>query len=127
MKSLIALAVAAAFAAPALSQDKPKPPPIWHQGKPPAQADSKLAPHAGKMTETPASEIPVKKLKVPAGFKAEIWASGLPGGRAMALSGDGKKVYLGTGVIGRVYEVTDEVSKCTVRAVDAKPTSTAGR
>ena len=54
--------------------------------------DSKLAPHAGKMTETPASEIPIDKLKAPPGFKVELWATGLPGGRAMALSEDGKKV-----------------------------------
>src|SRR5688572_30726748 len=84
------------------AQDKPSPPPIWHQGKPPAMSESKLAPHPGKMTETPASEIPVSKLKVPAGFKVEIWASGLPGGRAMAASEDGKKIYLGTRTIGRV-------------------------
>src|SRR5687768_18531889 len=96
MKTLIALAVAAAFAAPVLAQDKPKPPPAWHQGKPPAQADSKLAPHAGKMTETPPTEIPISNLKLPKGFKAEIWATGLPGGRAMALSDDGKKVWVGT-------------------------------
>jgi glucose/arabinose dehydrogenase len=126
MKQIIALAVAAAFAAPALSQDKPKPPPAWHQGKPPAMADSKLAPHPGKMTETPASEIPVSKLKLPAGFKAEIWASGLPGGRAMALSDDGKKVYVGTRVIGRVYEVTDAGDKRTVRVVVDKLTQPAG-
>jgi len=126
MKKLIALAVAAAFAAPALSQDKPKPPPAWHQGKPPAMAGSKLAPHAGKMTETPPSEIPVSKLKVPAGFKVELWASGLPGGRAMALSDDGKKVYLGTRVIGRVYEVTDAGDKRTVRVVVDKLTQPAG-
>ena len=70
MRTLIAVAVAAAFAVPAQSQDKPAPPPAWHQGKPPAQTESKLAPHPGKMTETPASEIPVSKLKLPAGFKA---------------------------------------------------------
>src|SRR5919201_5255423 len=109
--SLIAAALAAAFAVPAQSQDKPSAPPAWHQGKPPAAAESKLAPHPGKMTETPASEIPISKLKLPAGFKAEIWASGLPGGRAMAVSEDGKKVYVGTRVIGRVYEVTDEGQK----------------
>jgi len=124
MKKLIALAIAAAFAAPAMSQQKP--PPAWHQGKPPAQAESKLAPHPGKMTETPASEIPISKLKLPAGFKAEIWATGLPGGRAMALSEDGKKVYVGTRVIGRVYEVTDEGSKRTVRVVVDKLTQPAG-
>ena len=124
MKKLIALAVAAAFAAPALSQ--PKPAPAWHQGKPPAQAESKLAPHAGKMTETPASEIPISKLKLPAGFKAEVWASGLPGGRAMALSEDAKKVYVGTRIIGRVYEVSDDGAKRTVRVVVDKLTQPSG-
>jgi glucose/arabinose dehydrogenase len=124
MKKLIALAVAAAFSAPALSQ--PKPAPAWHQGKPPAAAESKLAPHAGRMTETPAGDIPVDKLKLPAGFKAELWASGLPGGRAMALSEDGKKVYVGTRVIGRVYEVSDEGGKRTVRVVADKLTQPAG-
>jgi len=78
------------------------------------------------MTETPASEIPVSKLKLPAGFKAELWASGLPGGRAMAVSEDGKKVYLGTRVIGRVYEVSDDGSKRSVRVVVDKLTQPAG-
>jgi glucose/arabinose dehydrogenase len=126
MNKLIAVAVCAAFAAPAFSQDKPKPPPAWHQGKPPAMAESKLAPHAGKMTETPAGEIPISKLKLPAGFKAEIWATGLPGGRAMAVSDDGKKIYVGTRVIGRVYEITDDGSKRSVRVVVDKLTQPAG-
>ena len=105
MKQLIATiattALGAAFAAPAMSQQKP--PPAWHQGKPPAHAESKLAPHAGKMTETPASEIPLDQLKLPRGFKAEIWASGLPGARAMAASEDAKKIYVGARAMGRVY------------------------
>jgi glucose/arabinose dehydrogenase len=126
MRKLVALAVAAAFAVPVQAQDKPKPPPAWKQGMPEKMKDSKLAPHAGKMTETPPSEIPVSKLKVPAGFKVELWASGLPGGRAMAVSNDGKKVYLGTRVIGRVYEVTDAGDKRTVRVVVDKLTQPAG-
>ena len=125
MRTLIAAAVGAAYTIPAQSQDKPAPP-AWHQGKPPAQAESKLAPHAGKMTETPASDIPISKLKLPAGFKAEVWATGLPGGRAMAVSDDGKKVYVGTRAIGRVYEVSDEGGKRTVRTVVDKLTQPAG-
>ena len=105
MKTLIAIAIGAAFAAPAFAQQKP--PPAWHQGKSDKQAESKLAPHAGKMTETQAGDIPLDKLKLPRGFKAEVWATGVVGGRAMAVSDDGKKVYLGTRGIGRVYEVTD--------------------
>jgi glucose/arabinose dehydrogenase len=122
MKKLIAVAVAAAFTIPAQAQQ----PPAWHQGKPPAMAESKLAPHPGKMTETPPSDIPVSKLKAPAGFKVELWASGLPGGRAMALSEDGKKVYVGTRIIGRVYEVSDEGDKRSVRVVVDKLTQPAG-
>jgi glucose/arabinose dehydrogenase len=130
MKTLIVAsataAIATVFAVHAQAQDKPKPPPAWHQGKPPAMADSKLAPHPGKMTETPPDQIPVEKLKAPAGFKVELWAHGMPGGRAMALSNDGKKVYVGTRTIGRVYEVTDEGQKRTVRVVVDKLTQPAG-
>jgi glucose/arabinose dehydrogenase len=127
MRSLVALAVSTAFVASfAQAQDKPKPPPAWHQGKSAKQADSKLAPHAGKMTETPAGEIPISKLKLPRGFKAEVWATGMPGGRAMAASEDGKKIYVGTRVIGRVYEVTDDGAKRTVRVVVDKLTQPAG-
>jgi glucose/arabinose dehydrogenase len=128
MRFALAFAVAAPFVvAPALAQDKPAPPPpAWKQGMPDKMKDSKLAPHAGKMTETPAGEIPISKLKLPKGFKAEVWAAGLPGGRAMALSDDGKKVYVGTRGIGRVYEVTDEGDKRSVRVVVDKLTQPAG-
>src|SRR5688572_20707621 len=122
----VSLAVVAAFSSSALAQDKPAPPPAWKQGMSDKYKDSKLAPHAGKMTETPAGEIPIAKLKVPAGFKVELWATGLPGGRAMALSEDGKKVYVGTRGLGRVYEVTDTGDKRTVRTVVDKLTQPAG-
>jgi glucose/arabinose dehydrogenase len=117
MRTLIAAAVAAAFASSAIAGD---PPPAWQQGKSDQHKDSKLAPHPGKMTETPASEIPVDRLKVPAGFKVELWATGLPGGRAMALSEDEKKVWVGTRGIGRVYEISDEGGKRSVRTIASK-------
>jgi glucose/arabinose dehydrogenase len=126
-KTTLALAAASLFAFQlALAQDKPKPPPIWKQGQPEKMKDSKLAPLAGRMTETPASEIPISKLKLPKGFKAEIWASGLPGGRAMAFSDSGKKAWVGTRVIGRVYEITDEGDKRTVRVLVDKLTQPSG-
>jgi glucose/arabinose dehydrogenase len=126
MKTILSLAIGAAFAVGVQAQDKPKPPPAWHQGKPAAMAESKLAPHPGKMTETPASDIPVSKIKLPAGFKVALWASGLPGARAMAASEDGKKIYVGTRAIGRVYEVSDAGDKRTVRVVVDKLTQPAG-
>jgi len=110
----------------AFAQSKPPaPPPIWKQGMPAAMADSKLAPLAGRMTETPRSEIPISKLNLPEGFTVEIWAHGLPGGRAMAL-GDNGKIYVGTRAIGRVYEVTDNGDRRSVRVVVDKLTQPAG-
>jgi glucose/arabinose dehydrogenase len=122
----LAAAVALGVAAPAYAQDKAKPPPpAWHQGKPAAMADSKLAPHPGKMTETTRGEVPVDRIKLPPGFTAEIWATGLPGGRAMA-RGDRGKIYVGTRIIGRVYEITDDGDRRTVRVVADKLVQPAG-
>jgi glucose/arabinose dehydrogenase len=124
IRTAVGLAALIAFGA-AHAQDKPKPPPIWKQGIPESMADSKLAPHAGRMTETPRSEIPIDSLKLPPGFAVEIWATGIPGGRAMAL-GDGGKIYVGTRAIGRVYEVTDNGGRRTSRVVVDKLTQPAG-
>jgi glucose/arabinose dehydrogenase len=122
----ILTAVALGAFGSASAQDKPKPPPpVWHQGKPPSMDASKLAPHAGKMTETSRSEVPVDRINLPPGFSVQIWATGLPGGRAMA-RGDQGKIYVGTRIIGRVYEVTDNGDRRSVRVVADKLTQPAG-
>jgi len=123
MNKLSILASLAAFAA--LAQEKPAPPPIWQQGRPPEMADSKQAPFPPKLTETAPADIPVDGIKLPEGFRAELWAHGLPGGRAMARGAKGK-IYVGTRQIGRVYEVTDQGGKRTVRIVAEKLLQPAG-
>ena len=37
-----------------------------------------MHPFAPQMTGRPASELPIDKLKVPAGFKVEVWVDGIP-------------------------------------------------
>src|SRR5207237_4504608 len=126
MKTEIVLGTLTLFALGfAYAQDQPKPRP-GSEGKPAAMANSPLKPHPPKLTETPASEVPVDKLMVPQGFQVELWAHGLPGGRAMALTDDAKKVYVGTRAIGRVYEITDHGDKRTVRVLIDKLTQPAG-
>jgi len=66
-----------------------------------------LSPHAGRMTVTPPSEIPLDKIKVPAGFQVELWAHGMPGVRMMARGSKGT-IWAGTRIIGRVYEIKDK-------------------
>jgi glucose/arabinose dehydrogenase len=80
--------------------------PAWQQGRAADMAASPLAPHAGRNIAVPAGEIPVRNLRVPPGFKVELWASGMPGVRAMTRSASGR-IYAGTRGLGRVYEVTD--------------------
>ncbi len=111
--------------APAAAPKPAAPPPIWQQGRSAAMASSTLAPLAGRMTATPPSEIPLDKLKVPPGFKVELWAHGMPGARAM-VRGDKGKIYIGTRIIGRVYEVTDNGKERTSRVVVDKLTQPSG-
>jgi len=103
--ALAALLLALTGGADALAQEKKVP--GWAQGRPAALENSPLAPHAGKMTVTPAGEIPLERIQLPPGFKAEIWAHGMPGARMMA-RGDKGTIFVGTRGIGRVYAVTDK-------------------
>jgi glucose/arabinose dehydrogenase len=80
--------------------------PAWQQGRAADMAASPLAPHAGRNIAVPAADIPVRNLRVPPGFKVELWASGMPGVRAMTRSASGR-IYAGTRGLGRVYEITD--------------------
>jgi glucose/arabinose dehydrogenase len=92
---------------PAAQPTPPTPPPAWKQGMPPRLATSPLAPHPIPMTVTPAEKIPVDKIKVPAGFKAELWAHGMPGARMMT-RGDKGTIFVGTRAIGRVYAIIEK-------------------
>jgi glucose/arabinose dehydrogenase len=133
--ALLAIAAVSAIVAGCASQP-PAPPTVspvvnapvqlaWQQGRTPEQASSTLAPLAGRLTATPPDQIPLNRLKVPQGFKLELWAHGLPGGRAMARADNGK-IYVGTRGIGRVYEITDNGGQRTVRTVIDKLTQPAG-
>jgi glucose/arabinose dehydrogenase len=118
MKSPISFAVAAAFSISALAQDKPAaaPPPSWQQGKPAALAESTLHPFAPHLTGRPAKELPVDKLKVPAGFKVEVWADGIPEARSLAL-GDKGTVFVSNRNAKNVYAVVDKDGKREVKTI----------
>lgn len=84
-----------------------------------------LSGHAARLTETPLSEIPVDKIKVPKGFKVEVWAHGMPGVRMMARGSKGT-IWAGTRTIGRVYEIKDNGKERTHRILAQKLTQPNG-
>ncbi len=118
MNKVIGTAVIAAFATGALAQDKPAaaPPPSWQQGKPDAMAESTLHPFAPHLAGRPAKDLPVNKLKVPAGFKVEVWADGIPEARSLAL-GDKGTVFVSNRNAKSVYAVIDKGGKREVKTV----------
>lgn len=116
----LAAGVLSVIATYASAQQPAVDPRIGMGGFKPERMESKdLAPHAPKMTVTPPSEIPFSNLKVPPGFKVELWASGMPGGRMMA-RGDRGTIFMGTRIIGRVYAVTDQDGKREPKVIAEK-------
>lgn len=107
---------ASAPAVPAAAAPAAPVPQAWEQGRSAAMAKSPLAPVAGKLTVTPAADIDLSKLKLPPGFKIELWSTGTPGVRAMS-RGESGKVYAGSRPLGRVYEISDNGTTRTSRVV----------
>ncbi len=112
---LVAGSLRAQQSAPPPADGKP-PAPSWQQGRSAAQERSTLHPFAPLLTGRPASELPLDKLKVPAGFKVEVWADGIPEARSLAL-GDKGTVFVSNRNLSDVYAVTDHGGKREVKKV----------
>src|SRR6266478_8856638 len=120
-RSLTSLASAlvcvfSAAAAQAQAPAAPAAPPSWQHGRSAEQEKSPLHPFAIEVTGKAAKLVPVDKLKVPAGFKVEVWAEGLPGARSMAL-GDKGTVFVGTRQLKDVYAVVERGGKREVKTI----------
>ena len=100
----------------AIGSTTPGAPPSWQQGRKPEQSDSTLHPFAPQMTGRPASGLPIDKLKVPAGFKVEVWADGIPEARSVAL-GDKGTVFVSNRLAKNVYAVVDRGGKREVKTI----------
>lgn len=111
----LAAAFLALFGASALAQTPDAPPP-WKQGMSPEQSSSTLHPFAPHMTGRDAKSLPVNTLKVPAGFKVEVWADGIPEARSLAL-GDKGTVFVSNRLAKNVYAVVDKGGTREVKTV----------
>src|ERR1051325_11160113 len=79
-----------------------------------SKQDVNLAPHPTPPTVTPLEKIPLNRIKLPAGFKAEIYSWGHPGARTMAMGPKGT-LFMGTRQLGRVYAITNANGKREVK------------
>ncbi len=116
---LFAGGIAGAFAlttAPAISQGPPGMSAIDKSNPAASKQDANLKPHATPPIVTPVDKLPLDKLKLPAGFKAEVFSSGHPGARTM-VQGPKGTIFMGTRLLGRVYAITDKDGKREVRTL----------
>jgi glucose/arabinose dehydrogenase len=90
--------------------------PSWQQGRSKEQDASPLHPIAPILTGRPASELQLDKLKVPPGFKVEVWAEGVPEARSLAL-GDNGTVFVGNRNLKDVYAIVDRGGKREVKKI----------
>jgi len=119
----MAMCVSTVSAADLKSYDSTKssfwthPPPDWFLGDE-TESMKGLAPPSGPATPAPLAELEtnLKSVKLPPGFKIEVYASGLPEARQMAW-GDNGTLFVGSYNATNVYAITDEGGKKTVKTI----------
>jgi glucose/arabinose dehydrogenase len=124
------LAVALALSAsPAAAQQKPaeapKAPaaeevPFWAIGRPANDVAAKMAPVDAFPIPTPADKLPINKIKLPPGFKVEVWASNILDARGMRQGDKGTVFVSSLFVAGKIYAVTDKGGKREVKTIAEK-------
>ncbi len=130
---MLAGTVAGLLAAiPALAQQMPQMPPsgapplpIWQPAPttvpnrpdiPNAEVSQQLRGVAPPASATEPDKLPTAKLKLPKGFKVEVYASGIPNARTLRL-GDKGTVFVSNRVLDKVYAITDKGGKREVKVI----------
>lgn len=117
------MAIAMAMACTAvLAADPPKQEevPFWAIGMPKNDTASKMAPVPSFPIPTAADKLPVSKLKLPPGFKAEVWASGILDARGLRQGDKGTVFVSSLFVAGKIYAVVDKGGKREVKTIAEK-------
>ncbi len=114
-KSLIATLMMT-LAVPVFAQQKPDdPPPRWLQGRSAEDAQSTLHPFNPKLTGADISELQISKLKLPPGFKIDVWAD-VPNARSLARGTKGT-IFVSNLAANDVYAVVDKDGKREVKKI----------
>jgi glucose/arabinose dehydrogenase len=82
-----------------------------------SEGASKLAPVPAPPIAVAADKLPLDKLKVPKGFKLEVYASGIADARTLAQNDDGSVIFVGNRVRDKVYAIVNKDGKRDVKIV----------
>jgi glucose/arabinose dehydrogenase len=85
-------------------------------GRPDTDAAKKLAPVAPPPLSTPADKLPTAKLKAPAGFKIELYASGVDNARTLRL-GDKGTVFVSSRIKDKIHAIVEKNGSREVKVI----------
>jgi glucose/arabinose dehydrogenase len=85
-------------------------------GRPDNEHAAKLAPVAPPPIPMAADKLPVPKLKVPQGFKVEVYASGVANARSLR-QGDKGTVFVGSRLIDKVHAIVEKDGARQVKVI----------
>lgn len=111
---LAACAVGSAFAQQAAEE------PFWAKGRPKTDTAMKMAPVPAYPVPTAADKLPVAKMKLPPGFKVEVWASDILDARGLRQGDKGTVFVSSLFVAGKIYAVVDKGGKREVKTIAEK-------
>ncbi|MBI3367871.1 MAG: PQQ-dependent sugar dehydrogenase [Burkholderiales bacterium] len=119
LRRTLAAGLLAALAG-AWAQTPPAEEPFWAKGRPKTDVTNKMAPVPAFPIPTAADQLPVAKLKLPPGFKAEVWASGIFDARGLRLGDKGTVFVSSLFGAGKIYAVVDRGGKREVKTIAEK-------
>lgn len=122
-RSLVALATFALMGVAWAQQAQEEP--GWAKGRPKTETAMKMAPVPAFPLPTPADQLPVKKFKLPPGFKAEVWASGVLDARSLR-QGPKNNVLVSTLFVGNKAYAIPETGKREPKVIIDKLEMAAG-
>ena len=94
--------------------------PFWAKGRPRTDTAMKMAPVPAFPIATPADKLPVAKIKLSPGFKAEVWASDVLDARGLRQGDKGTVFVSSLFVAGKIYAVVDKGGKREVKTLAEK-------
>lgn len=114
LAAVAALAFGSAFAQQAAEE------PFWAKGRPKGDEAMKMAPVPAFPVPTAADKLPIAKMKLPPGFKVEVWASDILDARGLRQGDKGTVFVSSLFVAGKVYAVVDKGGKREVKTIAEK-------
>jgi glucose/arabinose dehydrogenase len=120
MKSL-AFAVSALLASTQVfAQEKKEEVPFWAIGRPTGDVTAKMAPVPALPIATAADKLPVSKIKLPPGFKVEVYQAGVLDARGMREGDKGTVFVSSLFVAGKIYAITNKDGKRELKTIAEK-------